>query len=183
MINERSVFHLISDLTKQEKIPCVLIGGFAINHYRVSRSTGDIDFLITKEDFERMAHLLEKAGYKRLALQENFAQLESSKVSLLDVDFVFVDKDTLDRVSKEGQAMTIAGQTFTVPSLLHLIALKLHAIKNDPKNRLIKDFPDIINLIKINEIDFRNEEFKTLCHKYSNQEIYDKICEALSWKN
>ena len=47
-MNDRSVFHLISDATESEGVSCVLIGGFAINHYRVTRQTADVDFLITK---------------------------------------------------------------------------------------------------------------------------------------
>lgn len=31
IMNKESVFHLISDVTKQEGISCILIGGFAIN--------------------------------------------------------------------------------------------------------------------------------------------------------
>ena len=76
----------------KQGVPCVLIGGFAINHYRVTRQTADVDFLITKEGFDKIVGLLEKAGYKKVLLQENFAQLQSSRLSLLDVDFMFVDK-------------------------------------------------------------------------------------------
>ena len=163
---ERSVFHLISDLTKEEGVSCVLIGGFAINHYRVTRQTADVDFLITKEDFDKILGLLEKAGYKKALLQENFAQLQSSHLSLMDVDFMFVDQETLQKIMKEGQEFKIVGQTFTVPSLYHLIALKLHSIKHNPKLRLMKDLPDIINLIRINEIDIKDVKFKKLCLKY-----------------
>jgi hypothetical protein len=48
-MNVRSVFHLISDVTHEQDVTCALIGGFAINHYRVTRQTADVDFLITKE--------------------------------------------------------------------------------------------------------------------------------------
>lgn len=175
---ERSVFHLISDLTKEEGVSCVLIGGFAINHYRVTRQTADVDFLITKEDFDKILGLLEKAGYKKALLQENFAQLQSSHLSLMDVDFMFVDQETLQKIMKEGQEFKIVGQTFTVPSLYHLIALKLHSIKHNPKLRLMKDLPDIINLIRINEIDIKDVKFKKLCLKYGTIDLYTKILEA-----
>lgn len=131
---ERSIFHLISDFTKKERTPCDLIGGFAINHYRVTRQTADVDFLITKDDFEKIVGLLEKDGYKKSVLHENFAQLQSSYLSPLDVDFMFVDRDTLDKIINEGEKVTIVRQTFRVPSLYHLIALKLHSIKSTQKS-------------------------------------------------
>ena len=178
-MDDRSVFHLISDLTHQEGVPCILIGGFAVNHYNVSRQTADIDFLITKEDFGRILNFLERAGYKKDSVQENFVQLKSNRVSLLDIDFMFVDADTLKKIMKEGEPLKIAGQKFVVPSLNHLIALKLHSIKNNPKLRLSKDFPDIISLIQINKVDIQGLPFKELCQKYSTQEIYDRILELV----
>ena len=44
-MNERSIFHLISDVTHKEGVPCVLIGGFAVNFHKVTRQTADVDFL------------------------------------------------------------------------------------------------------------------------------------------
>jgi hypothetical protein len=177
-MDDRSVFHLISDVTHEEGVSCVLIGGFAINHYRVTRQTADVDFLITKEDFDKISGFLEKAGYKKALLQENFAQFQSSRLSLLDVDFMFVDRETLAKIMKEGQRFRIAGETFTVPSLYHLIALKLHSIKNNPKLRMTRDLPDIINLIRVNKINVHDKEFKDMCLKYGTVEICDQIMKA-----
>ncbi len=175
----QSIFHLISDLTKKEGVSCILIGGFAVNYYRVTRQTADVDFLITKDDFDKIITILEKAGYKKDLIQENFAQLKSTQLSLLDVDFMFVDQDTLTKFLKESQEIEIAKKKFLVPSLDHLIALKLHSIKYNQKLRLTRDLPDIINLIRINDVDFKNNNFKKLCLKFGTDEIYNKILEAL----
>lgn len=178
-MSNQSIFHLISDLTNSEGVSCILIGGFAVNYYRVTRQTADVDFLITKDDFNKISVLLEKAGYKKDLLQENFAQLKSTQLSLMDVDFMFVDEDTLSKILKESQEIEIAKQKFLVPSLNHLIALKLHSIKYNPKLRLTKDLPDVINLIRINNINFKDKKFKELCLKFGTEEIYNKILEAL----
>ncbi len=97
-MNERSVFHFISDLTRKEGVPCVLIGGFAVNHYNVTRQTADVDFLITREDFDRIRAFLEKAGYQQILAQDTFAQFKSGRLSLLDVDLMFVDRETLGKI-------------------------------------------------------------------------------------
>lgn len=178
-MNNQSVFQLITQLIQKEKVSCVLIGGFAINYYKVARQTADIDFLITKEDFEKIFPSLEKAGYKQEPSQENFVQLKSSKSSLMDIDFMFVDRQTLDKILKEAKTIEIARQKFKVPSLNHLIALKLHSIKYNPKLRLTTDFPDIINLIRINDVNVNDAQFKELCLKFGNEEIYQRILEVL----
>lgn len=64
-----------------------------------------------------------------------------------------------------------------VPSVNTLIALKLHALKNNFKLRENKDLSDIIELIRINKISYKTKEFKELCLKFGTEEIYQKIFE------
>src|SRR3989338_4225588 len=136
-----TIFHLISAITNKEGVRCVLIGGFAVNYYKVTRQTIDVDFLTTKEDFNKISDLLKKAGFELGYSKETF----------------------------------IAKQKFIVQSLNSLIALKLHAIKYNQKLRVHKDFPDIINLIRVNKVNYKSKEFRELCLKYGTEELYNKI--------
>lgn len=174
-MKQSTIFHLISSVSKNKNVFCVLIGGFALNHYKVSRQTADVDFLITKSDYEKIMPLLEKEGYKQDYAQEVFARLVSLEPHLMDLDFMFVDKQTLDAIAEEGKEIFVAGQEFIVPSVDHLIALKLHAIKHNPKIREFKDFLDIGELIKANKIDIKSNEFRNLCLRYGTKELYEKI--------
>jgi len=175
-----TVFHLISDLSRRTGISCALIGGFAVNYYMVTRQTADVDFLITKEDFEKIKVPLEKAGYKQEFSQEVFVRLESRKSGfLMDIDFMFVDKETLLKIIKDGKKTSIAGQKFIIPSLNHLIALKLHSLKYNPKLRENKDLPDIIELIRVNKLKYKSKKFHELCLKYGTKEIYQNILERI----
>jgi len=153
----------------------VLIGGFAVNYYKYTRQTADIDFLITKEEFDKIADLLEKEGYKQDHSQKVFTRFESDGSYLMDIDFMFVDEKTLAKIIKDGKKISIAGQDFIVPSLYNLIALKLHSIKHNQKGREYKDLPDIINLIKINKVDVEARDFRELCLKYGTEGMYKKI--------
>ncbi|MFH1440716.1 MAG: nucleotidyl transferase AbiEii/AbiGii toxin family protein [Candidatus Omnitrophota bacterium] len=173
-----TVFHLISAVCRKANVACVLIGGFAVNYYKVTRQTADADFLITKDGYEKILNLLETEGFKQDYTQEVFARLTAEKPYFIDLDFMFVDKETLDKIIKEGKKAEIAGQKFMVPCLNHLIALKLHAIKHNPHAREFKDFLDIAELIKVNKIDIKNNNFKNLCLKYGTEDFYNKI---LSW--
>jgi hypothetical protein len=175
-----TIFHLISAVSKKEGVSCVIIGGFAINYYKVTRATADVDFLITREDFNKILVFLEKAGYKEDYTQKVFTRfISGDRASLMDVDFMFVGKETLAGIVKDGKKVTIADQEFIVPSLDHLIALKLHSLKHNFKIRESKDLPDIVDLIRINKIDYKSREFKELCFKYGTEEIYHKIAERM----
>ena len=162
-------------LSKKEHISCVLIGGFAINFYNVTRQTADVDFLITQDDFDKIKKQLQEHGYKEDTVEKVFARYKSDAMKLMDLDFMFIGKETLDKMIKEGKEITIAGQKFLVPSLLHLIALKLHSIKYNPELRVLKDLPDIMSLIKENNLDIKSTEFKEICLKYGTEELYRKI--------
>ena len=174
-----SVFQLISDLIRQERISCVLIGGFAVNFHKVTRTTVDIDFLITKQDFTKISNYLTRAGYKEVAGHEHFAHFQNAGVGFVGVDFMFVDQPTFEKFKQEGQKFKVGKNEFVVPSLNHLIALKLHSMKFNLKDRLAKDFPDVIGLIRTNDLNIHDQHFKDLCLKYGNAEIYQKILEVL----
>lgn len=174
-----TIFHLIADLTEKSKIACVVIGGFAVNYYKVGRQTVDVDMLITREDFEKIIIVLHRAGYQKNYIQETFAKFTGKKTNLMDVDFMFVNKETLERIIADGKKISIAGQKMMVPSLNNLIALKLHSLKYNYKIREIKDLPDIVNLIRVNNVPYKSKEFKELCLKYGPAEIYERILKAL----
>ena len=173
-----NAFELVADQFRQAQIPFLLIGGFAVNYYNVSRNTADIDFLIKEEDYARGFEILKKFGYREFHRQSAFAQLKSTKSGFRDVDFIFVDENTFKSLIGAGKEAKIAGQKAIFPSLEHLIALKLHAIKNNPKLRVTKDLPDIIELIRMNRIRVKTSDFRNLCLKFGTQDVYEKILQA-----
>ncbi len=173
LMGSPSVFHLLADIFAKAKAPCVLIGGFAVNFYRISRQTADVDFIIAKEDFEKIALLLDDAGYS-VSRYDLFARFTNRAMNLMDIDFLFVDKATLLKILEEGKVVKIAHKEFTVPSLQHLIALKLHSLKNNPASGN-KDLLDVVRLITENGINYEVEEFKNLCLKFGTGKIYEKI--------
>ena len=175
-----SLFHLVSSAFNKKGVTCVLIGGFAINFHKVTRNTGDVDFLTTREDYEKILDSLEDGGFKQEYIHETFARLKTDKPYYIeDLDFMFVDKDVLEKIIKDGEHATIAGQKFIVPSVLHLIALKLHSIKYN-KKREYKDLLDIMDLIRNNNVNIKSKEFKELCLKYGNESLYKRIIDHIS---
>jgi hypothetical protein len=170
-----SVFQILAAVFREARVRGVLIGGYAVNYYKVTRQTADIDFLMSREDFQRVITPLEARGYSLTEEQEIFARFRGAPALLMDVDFMFIGNDTMDTILEQSVPVTIAGEQFRVPSLYHLIALKLHAIKYNPRHRELSDLPDIVNLIRQGGIDARSAEFKALCLKYGSREIYTKI--------
>jgi len=179
MLNNSNVFDLASNGIFEKKIPCVLIGGFALNFFKVTRQTNDVDFMIRKEDFDKIFNVFKKVGYTIAQLEEVFVRLKAPKPALMDIDFMFTDPETLARIIKEGKKVIIRRKTFIVPSLEHLVALKLHSIRHNQKMREFKDLPDIINLLRINKVKFKEKKFEAMCLKFGTKELYQKIVGSL----
>ena len=174
-----SAFHLISNAVKKTGISCVLIGGFAVNYYKFTRQSADVDFLITEEGFNKIKKYLEQAGYTEESGQKVFMRLRNKRPDLMDIDFMFVDKDTLNKIILGAKEVSIAKYKFLIPSLMDMIALKLHSLKHNFEMRRAKDLLDIVSLVKLNNIDAKTEEFRRLCLKYANEDIYQKILENI----
>lgn len=169
-----NTFEFLSNEAQKKKISCILIGGFAINFYNVARQTVDVDFLITKNDFEKLLPALEEQGYKVSAQSEVFINLESSDRHFLDLDYMLIDQNVFDSIFKDAREVQISKEKFIVPSLNHLIALKLHSIQGNPRREL-KDLLDIVGLVQNNNVDVNSKSFEQLCLSYGNADLLKKI--------
>lgn len=79
------------------------------------------------------------------------------------------------KMMRDGKEVAIAGEKFMLPSVLHLVALKLHSIKNSGKTRELFDLPDIIMVLKKNNVNVNDKAFKKICLKFGTEDLYKKI--------
>lgn len=173
----KTPFRLVADACKRTGTSVVLIGGQALSAHGYQRLTLDVDFLITENDFDQLRQAFSKAGYREVVRTNVAAKFSSDSEDLIDVDFMFVDQKTFEKIRGEGKRESYEGSTFWVPSLEHLIALKLHAIKQQPKVRELKDLSDIVELVRRNHVDVSAESFKSICLDFGTPELYQKIVE------
>ena len=166
-----SIFKTLANIFKQTGVTAVLIGGYAVNAHKVTRHTVDIDFLIGKDDFEKLFAELQHIGYAIAHRQDAFVQLNGK--GLRDIDLMLSDIDTVNTIYETGDRVTIAGEQFVTPSLNNLLALKLHSIRWNPHRELV-DLPDIILLLQANDVDIESAEIKELFEKYGTRELYRK---------
>jgi len=179
-MNNRSVIELVSTEFKKKKIPCVLIGGFALGFHKFQRTTMDIDFMISEVDLKLAQETLVNVGYKPYEKGEGlFVRFKSNSEELMDLDLVLVEPETLKEIMNQGIRGKVGNLELIVPKLEHLIAMKLHAIKNNP-HRELNDLLDIVSLMRNNDIDPRSNKIKELCLKFGTAEVYEKIIRALS---
>ena len=74
----------------------------------------------------------------------------------------------------------IGEQAVKVPSLDHLLALKLHVLKQNLGHRVIKDLDDVIRLVLANRLDIRTEHYRKLFKRYGTIAEYERILKIIS---
>lgn len=168
-----TTFERIRKAFDQIELTPVMVGGWAMNFLGHSRQTLDIDLMILADDFEKVRRALESVGYKMVFRNpELFAKFQGGADDLLELDILFADVETLEKMKNDAQEIESNGFRFLLPSARHMIAMKLHALKNNFKLRLGKDFPDVVALIDIAGLDVASANFKHFCLEFGDEKIY-----------
>ncbi len=153
----------------------IVCGGYAVNAYQVIRKTGDLDLVVRARDAPSWKELLTTSGYTVYHETAGFVQLDPVAKTSWPIDLMLVDDRTFGRMRAEAQRFRFAGTECWIPSIRHLIAMKLHALKQTGGRRLRKDAIDIVELAERNGIDLRGEDFRQQCERFADHAIYDKI--------
>ena len=179
----KDVFLVMAEQCQKAGVPFVLVGGFAVNFHHVTRNTTDVDFLMLEEDFTKLTPFLAEAGYSQVMKQHLYARVRKENEPsgiFLDIDILFTDPQSFRTLLGEASDWDLDGMKIKVVSLNHLIAMKLHSLKNNPTGREDPDFSDLVKLVCLNQIDVLSDRFRALCLKFGNQEIYDKIAKRVT---
>jgi hypothetical protein len=167
--------NFLSAESRGRGLDLVLVGGWALSHYGVSRQTLDLDFLTLQPQLDALDKILESAGYRQVYRTELFVKYRSEAGGLLDVDLLFVDAETLSAIRAQCDTIRMGDAEFGVASLFHLIAMKLHALRHNRERRLGRDMPDVLALIDANNLNVCDETFKQLCLRFGTPQLYDEI--------
>ena len=145
-----------------------------MQQYGVSRQTFDVAMLITHSQKQLMESSLLEAGYTAIAETRSFVRYRCENVYLMDIDVLLVDSCTLDKMLTESTAVSVDDVDLRVPSLAHLIALKLHAVSNNPE-KSTKDLADISELLRVNPNTVPLGELDDIYAKYGTPETIEKL--------
>lgn len=146
---------------------------------RVWASDLDLDLLVRDRDRAEWLEMLATLDYRVFHADDVFVQWSPPTVEPWPVDLMLVSDATFGGIVADASEVDFGGTTATVPSLEHLIALKLHVLKDARPPREIKDLADVVQLIAVNRLDARTDAFRRLCETYGSVALYERIIEAL----
>ena len=172
-----SIQRIITDLKLQlhdRGVDWMVVGGWALAAHGVARQTFDLDVVIAKADGRKAEAALETCGYALLGRSALMSRYRSSTPGSPDIDVLAIDPATMATLGKEAIITALGSENIRVPTLMHLLAMKIHAFKSDPTRRT-KDVSDIVSLVRANGVSPSSEEFHSLCAKYGSEELWKEI--------
>ncbi|GER94296.1 hypothetical protein A45J_2057 [hot springs metagenome] len=133
---------------KENDIHYALMGGFAMGAWGVPRATVDIDFLVLRDDMDKVDAIMQSLGYECKYKTENVSQYVSPLQVFGEVDFLHAFRTHSLSMLQRAEDKKIFGETISVKVLKveDLIGLKVQAIANN-KERTIVDLADIESLL------------------------------------
>jgi len=121
-----------------------LMGGFALGALGAPRATGDLDFLVLRDDMQRLHGLLTGLGYRRIHHSENVSQYQGESVVWGHLDFLHAFRElALEMLGRALRKPVFSGsRRIRVLTPEDVIGLKVQCIANAPKRRE-KEIADI----------------------------------------
>ncbi len=169
-----TVLNVVTHRLPEAGIPCIMIGGHAVNHYGVIRATQDIDFMIAASAADAVRRIMRDAGFTNNSVHET-VMFFNQPDSPLRVDFLKVDPGTMETLMANAVKASYAGSdAVLVPRLHDLLAMKLFALTTGGPKRKDKDFGDIVNLVIENNIDV-DADLRALSQEFGTDAIFDEL--------
>jgi hypothetical protein len=173
-----SVLRDISQKAGEAGLPLLLIGGYAVMAHGFVRATDDLDLLVQGKRRDHWRQLLEGLGMTVYREMPAFMQFNPAPGARLPVDLMFVADEVFERMRADAEQAVVEDVSLGIVSLLHLIALKCHAIQHGQLRRCVKDTEDLIQLITLNGLNLNEPELRATILKHGNQELYEKLQHA-----
>lgn len=168
-------FHDVVSLSDEENLSFLLIGGNAVIALGIERTTLDVDVLIKADDLDAWKTHLGAFGYNIARESKTFAQFRPAAKEGMRLDLMLVDRQTFEKLESASQNVEFGHRIVRVPTPLHLIALKLHALKNPDRAALGKDLADILSLVERYNLDYFSPEFQTVLNRYASPSIRKQL--------
>ncbi|OHE80229.1 MAG: hypothetical protein A2107_15550 [Verrucomicrobia bacterium GWF2_62_7] len=173
-----SVFDQLSREAAKRQLDFLVIGAHAVICHGFVRATDDADILVRKENRSQWEEMLRGFGYNVIHDGGSFLQFESTDETCWDLDLMLVPAETFWKMFAEAKVVKLGGVSVRIPSLEHLFALKIHALKHGRGLRRLKDMDDVIRLALANGVDVRSESFRKLFVKYGDLKVYEQVLQA-----
>ena len=127
---------LVSEFDRLQ-IRCATIGGFALGILGAPRQTMDLDFIVHRDDLQKLHHTLIMLGYARVFHTENVSQYRHNDGIWGSIDFIHAFREISLSMLQRARSYPVFSGKQTVRSVdpEDIIGLKVQAMANDTERR------------------------------------------------
>ncbi|MBI2986137.1 MAG: nucleotidyltransferase family protein [Deltaproteobacteria bacterium] len=149
-VNFKRVLEVLLAEFDRRRIRYAAIGGFALGILGYPRTTIDLDFLVHKDDLNKVDDLLTHLGYQRLVYTENVSQYRHNDSAWGSIDFIHAFRKTSLAMLRRAKGYPAFGKKGAVKAAdpEDVIGLKVQAMVNDPDRRP-QELADIERLMSL----------------------------------
>ncbi len=169
------VLRTISFYAEAKGVEFLIIGGHAVNHYGLSRQTGDIDLIVRRSKKAWWEDVFERLRYEIGQNDDRFARFRPKSLADWPIDLMFVDDATFKKLLAQAEQADLGVAAVRVVSARHLATLKIHALKHYQPHRYAKDYNDLLWLLRSGRTGLGDEELRELCERYASEDLYAKV--------
>lgn len=156
-------------------LPFLIIGGNAVVAHGYQRYTQDIDLLVRQHDLRAWDSLILPLGYFHHHVARVFVMYSPTEAGRPPIDFMLVDDSTFQKLASGAIEVELEGARIRIPALVHLIALKLHALRHGGEHRRERDLGDVLELLQINHVDLAAPEYCEILDRYATEALRAEI--------
>ena len=163
---------------KEQDIRYALIGGMALGAWGVARGTVDIDFLVNKDDMNKVDTIMKSMDYECKYRTENVSQYVSFLKVFGEVDFLHAFRThSLSMLQRAEERMMFGGTvSVKVLKIEDLIGFKLQGMINDESRRPL-DLSDIESLIAAHNKNIDWNLIREYCDIFDCNELFNQLKE------
>ncbi|MBI5099285.1 MAG: hypothetical protein HZB30_08620 [Nitrospirae bacterium] len=161
---------------EKDSIRYGLIGGFAMGLWGGSRSTVDLDFLVHRNDMQKVHGIVTALGYEVHQKTENVSQYTSPLKVFGGIDFIHAFREASVEMLQRAVEKDIFSGMLKIKTLIpeDIIGLKIQAIYNNPSREKI-DMPDIELLVSANRKNLDWELLEKYCNIFNMEDEYKRL--------
>ena len=164
---------------KEQNISYALMGGFAMGLWGGSRSTVDMDFLVHKDDMEKVHKILTDMGYECHHSTENVSQYTSPLKIFGGIDFIHAFREASVEMLQRAVEKDIFSSKLKIKTLIpeDIIGLKLQSVYNNPSREMV-DMADIELLVSVNKKKLNWTLLERYCRIFNMEDVCKKLKEV-----
>ena len=139
----------------------------------------DCECAIAAENEEAVTGHFARSDWNVVYRTPFFAKFRLLSTGTPVIKVLFLDATTFGQLRAASTEHTFGSLAMRVPSLIHVIAMRLQGIKNEPP-REAEDLPDVLTLLRANLAHWKSDELEATCKRFGPPGIYARVNERLA---